>query len=51
MTAAGRAALRRDRGAAPMDAEDVNLWHGKLSECWMNHQRGRKGEKGGVLHR
>jgi hypothetical protein len=29
-----------------MDAEDVNLWYGKLSERWMNHQRGRKGEKG-----
>jgi hypothetical protein len=29
-----------------MDAKDVNLWHGKLCERWMNHQGGRKGEKG-----
>jgi hypothetical protein len=28
-----------------MDAKDVNLWHGKLCENWMNHQRGRKEEK------
>jgi hypothetical protein len=49
--AAGRAALRCDRGVAPMDAKDVNLWHGKLCERWMNHQRGRKEEKGGAFHR
>jgi hypothetical protein len=29
-----------------MDAKDMKLWHGKLSEHWMNDQRGRKGEKG-----
>jgi hypothetical protein len=29
-----------------MDAKDMKLWHGKVSEHWMNHQRGRKGEKG-----
>jgi hypothetical protein len=44
-TTAGRAVLQCDRGAAPMDAKDVNLWHGKLCENWMNHQRGRKEEK------
>jgi hypothetical protein len=31
-TMAGRAALRRDRGAAPKGVEGANLWHGRLSE-------------------
>jgi hypothetical protein len=45
-TMAGRVALRRDRGAAPEGVEGANLWHGRLSERWKKHQRGRKGEKG-----
>jgi hypothetical protein len=44
---AGRAALRRDRGAAPEGVDGANLWHGRLSERGKKHQRGRKGEKGG----
>jgi hypothetical protein len=45
-TTAGRAALRRDPGAAPKGVEGVNLCHGRLSERRKKHQRGRKGEKG-----
>jgi hypothetical protein len=43
--AAGRAVLRRDRGTAPKDVGDVNLWHDRLSEHRKKHQRGRKREK------
>jgi hypothetical protein len=45
-TTAGRAALRRDQGAAPKGVEGVNLWHGRPSERRKKHQRERKGEKG-----
>jgi hypothetical protein len=44
-TAAGRAALRRGRGAAPTDFEDGNLQPIELDEPLVNPKRKREGRR------